>query len=458
MDKFTIHVVDDEESIRKGLKASFKQKYHVKTFSSAESALSEMVNRTPQLVLLDIGLPGMGGIEALEKIKTISPETLVIMITGYEDLNTVVTAIRAGAYDYIVKPLQIDALRVTIENALKTVSMRKEINNLQELYLQEKVPCFVSESATVQEIMAYIDKIARSPDAPVLIVGESGTGKEIIAKTIHYKSPYYEGPFVPINCSAIPRDLLESELFGYEKGAFSGARSTGKRGLVEEADGGTLFLDEIADLSFEAQAKLLRFLEEGEFYKVGGTRPRKVSTRVVSATNYNLMEQVEKGRFREDLYFRLAVIKIEVPSLEERKEDIVPIANFFLNQFNTKYRKSFKGLSPAAEAALKNHRWKGNVRELKSAIERAVLTAGGVLLEPHDLGIESGCRFASNSRSVKTGMFPRLPESGIDLPALEKHLIMEALERTSGNRVKAAELLGLSYYTFRYRLRKIMSE
>ena len=270
MIQYSIYIVDDEETIREGVSMALEANYQVKAFATAEGAMDAMKDHPPDLVLLDIGLPGMDGIEALGKIKDLYPDVLLIMITAYEDINTVISAMKLGAYDYVVKPLYMDALEATVRNALETIRLRKEVQALQEEYLRENLPCFIGESNAIQDVMEFIGMVAKSPDTPILIIGETGTGKELIAHAVHYRSPNFKGPFITVNCAAIPKDLIESELFGYEKGAFSGARASGKKGLIEEAANGTLFLDEVGDLSPEAQAKLLRFLEDGEFYRVGG--------------------------------------------------------------------------------------------------------------------------------------------------------------------------------------------
>jgi DNA-binding NtrC family response regulator len=259
----SIYIVDDEAVARNGLKLALKNKnYKVQAFESAESALKAIDANPPDLVLLDIGLPGMSGVEALEIIKERHPEVIIVMITAYEDVQTVVSSMKNGAYEYVVKPVQMDALLVILRNAFETIAMRKEIQALHEKYLKENLPCFIGESNAIQDVMELVTKVAQSPDTPVLIQGETGTGKELIAKAVHYKSPNFKGPLVAVNCAAVPRELIESELFGYEKGAFTGAEKAGKAGLVEQAAEGTLFLDEIGDLSMEAQAKLLRFLEK----------------------------------------------------------------------------------------------------------------------------------------------------------------------------------------------------
>jgi len=271
MIKFTVYIVDDEQTIREGISMALETNYRVRAFASAEAVIKALKKEVPDLILLDIGLPGMDGIEALRKIKDLYPDMLAIMITAFEDFRTVISAMKLGAYDYVVKPIQMDGLEVTIRNALETIRLRKDVQLLQEQYLKENLPCFIGESNVIQDVMEFIGMVAKSPDTPILIHGETGTGKELIASAIHYRSPNFKGPFVTVDCAAIPKDLVESEMFGYEKGAFSGASVSGKKGLVEEAANGTLFLDEVGDLSQEAQAKLLRFLEEGEFYRIGGT-------------------------------------------------------------------------------------------------------------------------------------------------------------------------------------------
>ncbi|MBW1955381.1 MAG: sigma-54-dependent Fis family transcriptional regulator [Deltaproteobacteria bacterium] len=444
---FTIYVVDDEESILKGVSTGLKRDYRVRGFSSAEAAIEGLKRETPDLILLDIGLPGMSGMEALKRIKETHPEILVVMVTAYEEIQTVISAMKAGAHDYIVKPLHMDTLRLTVKNALETLRMRKEIQSLQERFLRENLPCFVGESDVITEVIAFIEKVAKSKETPVLVLGESGTGKELIAHAIHDRSPLYQGPFVPVNCAAIPGGLLESELFGYEKGAFTGARGSGKRGMVDEATGGTLFLDEVGALSLEAQAKLLRFLEQGEYYRLGSTRKRKARVRVISATNQDLMGMIEKDLFREDFYYRLAVVKVAVPSLNGRREDIPLIARHFLEELGRRHGKHFSGISPEAEEVLKDHHWRGNVRELKNVIERGVLMGNGPLLMPSDLGMEKPLKGAPPH--------PPLPETGIDLSSLEEHYIHEALKMTRGNAKEAARLLGMTYYAFRYRMKKL---
>ncbi|MBI9082020.1 MAG: sigma-54-dependent Fis family transcriptional regulator [Desulfobacterales bacterium] len=458
MTVFKLFVIDDEESIRDAAQLFFGKDHEVTTFESAEAALTAMASRSPDLVLLDIGLPGMSGLEALMAIRRTDPDIKVIMITAYEDIETVVSAMRHGADDYVLKPFRMEILETSINNALEKIRLRKEIQILQESYLREHLPCFIGDSSTIQEVMDFVTAVAKSPDTPVLVSGETGTGKELIAKTIHYKSPNHAKAFVALNCAAIPEELIESELFGYEKGAFSGAGAAGKKGMIEEAAGGTLFLDEVGDLSLGAQAKLLRFLENGEYYRVGSSRKRCVNTRIVSATNRNLEEMIENSRFRRDLFHRLAVITVSVPSLNQRPEDIVPMAKFFLVEYGKKFNKPMGGFSPDAEDALRRHHWSGNVRELKNCIERAVLLGKGSELSLDDLGILGGILPPPACGPDGFSLPPLMPE-GVDLgeiiASVEKAYFLEAIKISAQNASEAARHLGMNYYAFRRRREKL---
>lgn len=462
MISYRVYIVDDEQTIREGISMALEDEFETASFVTAEDAIETMKDNPPDLILLDIGLPGMSGLEALRKIKESYPDILIIMITAFEDIETVISSMKQGAYDYVVKPLHMDGLKVSIQNALETIKLRKEVKVLQERYLTENLPCFIGESNAIHDVMGFMEMVAQSPDTPILILGETGTGKELIASAVHYRSPNFKGPLVTVNCAAIPKELIESELFGYEKGAFSGARASGKKGLIEESENGTLFLDEVSDLSLEAQAKLLRFLESGEFYRVGGTKKLHIQTRVVSATNKNIEKIMDKDLFRKDLYFRLGVIKIRIPSLNERIDDIVPLAKHFLYEYSRKFKKDIKGLSAQAERALLKHNWTGNVRELKNLIERGVLIGNGPELSLQDLDIRS---FNAQENSKKTaddyGFLP-LPPHGIDLPAveksLEKYYIEAAFQMAKGNESKAAQLLNINHHTYRYRRKKLFNE
>jgi two-component system response regulator AtoC len=459
MINYSIFVVDDEPSSRNGITLALQSNYTAQGFGTAEDFLDTFRKEAPDLVLLDIGLPGMSGIDALKKVKEINPEVIVIMITAFEDLNTVISAMKLGAYDYIVKPIHMEALLVSIENALETIRLRKEVRFLQEKNLSENIPCFIGESKSIQNIMGFVDRVAQSPDTPVLVCGETGTGKELIASAIHFKSPNFKGPLVTLNCAAIPKDLIESELFGYEKGAFSGAHQTGKKGMVEKSANGTLFLDEVGDLGLEAQAKLLRFLEDGEYYRVGGTEKHHVKTRVVSATNRNLEDMIENDLFRQDLFYRLAVIKVEIPKLTKRTDDIIPIANHFLFEFSKKFKKTFTGLSSDAADTLLNHDWQGNIRELKNCMERAALTGNGPLLSTEDIGLLNKMTTETPKGTASNDNQAVIPETGADINSIlretEIKYFKKALLKSKGNESKASRLLNLNYYTFRHRRKKL---
>ena len=462
MIEYSIVIVDDEKTIRNGILMAFDGVYQAAAFANAEDALDALQTDLPDLVILDIGLPGMSGIDALKKIRAAHPDVLVVMITAYEDIDTVISAMKAGAHDYVVKPLHMESLEKTIANALDTIRLRKEVQALQATYLNEHIPCFIAESNAIQNVMDFIKTVAKSPDTPVLIQGETGTGKELIAGAIHYNSPNFKSPLATVNCAAIPKDLIESELFGYEKGAFTGAGAGGKKGLIEEAANGTLFLDEVGDLRLEAQAKLLRFLELGEFYRVGGSRKYQIKTRVVSATNKNLIKMIEEDQFRRDLYFRLGVIKVQIPSLNERPDDIMPLAKHFLREFSNKFGKKFTRISAQVEETLLAHDWTGNVRELKNLMEAAVLVGKGPELVVDDLdatclSYPRGSAPLSNLQDLNA-----FPAEGIHLAerlkTIEKYYIETALKMARGNESKAARLLHINHHTFRYRRKKLLPQ
>jgi DNA-binding NtrC family response regulator len=457
MINFTVFLVDDDESIRKGIGFGLRKHYEISTFSCGQEVLEAVQKSPPDLVLLDIGLPDMDGIDVLKSIKNIDDRILVIMITGYEEVTTVISAMKLGAHDYIIKPIELDSIKNSIDNCLGTIRLQKELQYIQAKYIRENMPCIIGESHAIQDVMQFVEKAAYSPDTPILITGESGTGKELIAQAIHYKSPLFSGPFVAINCAAIPKELIESELFGYKKGAFSGATSTGKKGLIEEAHKGTLLLDEIGDLIPEAQAKLLRFLETGKYFKLGGTSELSAQVRIVSATNKNIKELIDQDRFRADLYYRIGVIEVKIPSLIERRDDILPIARYFLAEFSEKFNKKITGFTNEAQSLLVDYQWKGNVRELKNIIERTVLVGSGGEIDLDDLGLDLSHTAGEqvSTPSAEQAELPFLTSAGLNLEALERHYITEALKLSDGNDKKAAELLQMNYYAFRYRKKKM---
>lgn len=460
MIRYTVCIVDDEETIRDSLTLVLEDQYKLKSYADAESFLTHLDVDQPDLVLLDIGLPAMSGIDALHILKEKCPDIPTIMITAYEDIQMVIESMKTGAFDFILKPLNPEILEITIQKALDSIALRKEVKILQEKYLKDNLPVFIGESKNIEDIMEFIQMVAKSPDTPIMIRGETGTGKELIARAIHARSPVFQGPFVAVNCSAFPDDLIESELFGYEPGAFSGAGKKGKKGLIEEAHNGTLFLDEVADLSLSGQAKLLRFLEESEFYKIGGTKKYKVKTRLVSATNKNLEQLIKDNLFRNDLYFRLCVVKADIPSLNERPDDILPLAKHFLYEFNKKFKKQVSGISKNAVHLLINHKFTGNVRELKNIIERATLIAQSKQLEDDDLGLQN-----KQDKESITNLYnentPDIPVAGIDLvnllETIEKKYLAHAFHLADGNESKAARMLKMNHHTFRYKWKKYNS-
>ncbi len=452
MYRYKILIVDDDRLLQNSLKNILSDNYDLLIAGSGEEALCLLRKNPIDLVLLDIGLPGMDGIETLKQIRCMEKDLLIIMMTAYEDIKTVITSIKMGAHDYLVKPLDIEMLELIIEKALGTLRLKKEVEELRKFYFKKfNIANIIGESEAFKKVLEFANKVAQGYDTTVLIEGESGVGKEVITRFIHHRSSRFDKPFVGINCGAISKDLLESELFGYAKGAFTGGLQEGKKGKIEMAEGGTLLLDEISELQTSAQVKLLRFLEEREFYPVGGTEKKKVDVRVVAATNKRLDLQVKAGAFREDLYYRLNVAKVVIPSLQERKADIIPLTLFFMNKFNEKFNKCFRGISPEAEQILVQYSWKGNIRELKNTVERVILMEDGDNIEPDHLAFLTFPYHASQ-RQEDLGI--RIPPEGLNLEDLTRRLIIQALELSGANRTRAAQLLGISRPTLTYRIEK----
>ncbi|MHB8880058.1 MAG: sigma-54-dependent transcriptional regulator [Thermodesulfovibrionales bacterium] len=377
-------IVEDEETLRESLKRVFiAEGYETESAADGETALRLLEERSFDLLITDIILPGMNGIELLKKCREINPEQIVVAMTAYASLETAVEALRGGAYDYIIKPLIHDEIKRIVRNALRERSLRVE-NQLLKRQIEERYDFehIVGQSRAITSLIDEVRKIADSR-SNVLLLGETGTGKELFARAIHYNSSRRDKPFIPINCSAIPENLLESELFGYVKGAFTGAISS-KRGLFEEADGGTVFLDEIGDLNQQLQSKLLRVIDDREIRPLGGVQSRKVDIRLVSATNRDIVRSVKESLFREDLYYRINVVALNLPSLRERKEDVVILANHFLKKFSREIGKDVRAIDDSALRILLEYGWPGNVRELQNIIERAVLiTDSGFILPEH---------------------------------------------------------------------------
>ncbi len=451
MYRYKILIVDDDKLLQNSLNYVLSDKYDTLIAGSGEKAVQVLEDNCPDLVLLDIRLPGMDGIETLEQIKKLNRETVVVMMTAYEDVKTVIRSMKTGAFDYLVKPLDIDELDVIIEKALGNLKLKREVEELRRQYLKEfDIEDIVAESEGMKQALKMAGVIAGSYDTTVLIEGETGTGKEVIARTIQYRSSRFGKPFISINCGAISKDLIESELFGYEKGSFTGGLNEGKKGKIELADKGILFLDEIGELQPSAQVKLLRFLEDKEFYRVGGTEKKKVDVRVIAATNRNLEKNIRDGGFRDDLYYRLNVAKISLQPLRERTADIIPLTLFFINKFNDKFGKKFQGLSKEARQTFLQHSWPGNIRELKNVIERIIL------MEDDSVIRDSHLAFMNRGPIPGTpgnGDFA-LPAGGINLDELNKSLIIQALRISRGNKSHAARMLGMSRPTMIYRIEK----
>ena len=443
-----ILVVDDEPLQRGILKTILDSEgYETYTAASGKEALAIARKIHPEIVLTDLKMEGMDGIELLEAIPKEPFEPSIIIITAHGTISSAVEAVRKGAFDYLTKPIDKDTLLLIIRRAVERASLLKENIHLQrELFDKFKIEGIIGKSAKMQKAIEVMKRIAPST-ATVLIRGESGTGKELIAKAIHYNSPRRIKPFTAINCAAIPDNLFESELFGYEPGAFTGAVSR-KEGLFQITNGGTLFLDEIGDLSLPMQSKLLRTLQDKEIRRLGGKETIKVDVRIITATNKDLEKELARGNFRDDLYYRLKVVNIDLPPLRERTEDIPELANFFINKYNKEFGKRIKNIEPAALKILSEYHWPGNIRQLETVIERAVLMNDRGTIAARD--IQDELRTGRPAGQLNYD----IPDEGIDFEKLEKELIQKAMTKTGGVATKAAKLLGMSYKTFIYRLEK----
>ncbi|RII30253.1 MAG: DNA-binding response regulator [Geobacter sp.] len=451
MKRNKILVVDDEHLIRWSLEQNLKkQGYEVVTAGNGEDALRMAREDQPDLVLLDIQLPGITGIEVLEKLKDYDEDILVIMLTAHGGLETAVNAMRLGAYDYVSKPFNLDELSIIIKKSLETSDLKREVARLRS-ETKKSAPNIIGDSRHMKYLMEILEKVAKSEASTVLVQGESGTGKELVAKWIHYSSNRADKPFIAINCAAVPATLLESELFGHEKGAFTDAKNT-KKGLFELADGGTVFLDEIGDMEMGMQAKLLRFLEDRTFRRIGGGRVFTVDVRIISATNKDLQKSIEERTFRNDLYYRLQVIPIFLPPLRERREDIIPLATHFIDLYNKDFNKKVQGIAGMAERMMLDYSWPGNVRELKNVIERAIILGNDETLLMEHLPLEIVAKATPQGGAPMSAF--RLPPEGVDIEEVEKELIRQALEITEWNQSKAAKKLNLGIDAFRYRMKK----
>ncbi|MBI3098731.1 MAG: sigma-54-dependent Fis family transcriptional regulator [Planctomycetes bacterium] len=445
-----ILIVDDEKLIRWSLRERLTREGYIVTEAGDGRAASAALEReAPDLVLLDLRLPDTDGLSILKEIQGRVPDLPVIIITAYSSVDTAVEAMKLGAYDYVAKPFNMDELAITVKRALENSSLRREVrDHVREQKARFGVQNLVGKSKAMQDIISLIDKVSQSEATTVLVRGESGTGKDMVAKSIHYGSDRADKPFMNITCTALQDTLLESELFGHERGSFTDAKVQ-KKGLFELANGGTIFMDEIGDMSATLQAKLLRALEEKAFKRIGGTVDIRVDVRVIAATNQNLEKLIEEKKFREDLYYRLNIITINAPPLRDRREDVPLLVEHFLRHFAREFRKPVRDITQDALQKLQAYEWPGNVRELKNVVERAVLLGSGAVISADDISPGRASAAPEHDRRLLS-----LPYKGISFDDLEKDLVIQALERTGGNQTKAGELLGMTRDQIHYRMEK----
>ncbi|MBI2560102.1 MAG: sigma-54-dependent Fis family transcriptional regulator [Planctomycetes bacterium] len=438
-----ILIVDDEETIRLSLKEALSEEGHeVIDARNSDEAFKKIEDILPDLILVDLRMPGMNGMTLLEKVKAKDPTMLVIVMTGYGTIDSAVEAMKLGAYDYLAKPFKLDHLKLVVAKALGAQALRREVLELraqQRDYGGYSNGVLVGQSEQMKRIYRFIKQVSRSSTSTVLIHGESGTGKELVARAIHNTSSRKDYRFMEINCAALTESLLEAELFGYEKGSFTGAAATGKLGLFEVANKGTVFLDEIGEMSISLQAKLLRVLQEWRFKRVGGVNDIEVDIRIIASTNRNLEEEVKQGTFRKDLFYRLNVLPIYIPPLRERKDDIIILTKHFLQKFNTEFGKNIYQISEQVEKMLLDYEWPGNVRELRNVIERAVLlSSGDTLSTEHVMICPEKKEYVDKSEPVLEGR---------SMADMEKMLISKVLKETSWRRTEAAKILGINRTT-----------
>lgn len=453
-------LIDDEKLILWGLKRDLERSgYRVWAYASAEEALPVAEKQRFHAAVVDVRLPGMQGTAFLERLKQIDPDVQVIMVTAFADVETAVMAIRTGAFDFILKPYTLEKIRLTIQNALEAARLKKAVASLATERAQRQPKYAVlGKSSRMMEVIGAIERIGKAGAGVILLGGESGTGKGLAANALHQIGPRASGPFIEINCGAIPENLFESELFGHEKGAFTGADET-KKGLMELADGGTLFLDEVGEMPLPIQTKFLKALEEQTVRRVGGGRPIQVDLNIIAATNRDLSQAVREGEFREDLFYRLNVVPIFLPPLRERQGDAMLLAGRFLEVYSAKYKRTLKGFADGARQLITTYHWPGNIRELKNSIERAVILEPGDQITASSLGLgaQNGAVPAPASHTILQEIVP-IPEEGMDLQGhleeIERRYLEDALAKCKGNQSQTAKLLGMTRDILRYRLKK----
>ncbi|NOX18209.1 MAG: sigma-54-dependent Fis family transcriptional regulator [Chlorobi bacterium] len=450
-----ILIIDDDNLVCLSLqKVLRKLGYEAETCMDADEVFDKIELFDPDIILLDIYLTTHNGLDILKDLQNSYLHIPVIMITGYADVKIAVEAMKLGAFDFLLKPLDIEQLKLLLNKCETHLNLKREVESLHKVLAENDniTRDFFGKSKTITRVLNVVEKLAKSDDTTILLEGESGTGKEVFAKYIHQISPRKDKVFIPINCGTIPKELAESELFGHEKGAFTGAAHRTKLGKFELADGGTILLDEIAELGLDMQVKLLRVLQERTFYRLGGEREISVNVRILAATNKNLEEEVKAGKFREDLFYRLNVAKVEIPPLRERKEDIPILGLSFVTQYALKFDKRIKGLNEGAIEVLLRQRWKGNVRELRNAMERAVLMMDGDELKSQHLNFLNAY---SPGEQETDNYLLKIPREGISIDVVLKDLILKTLKITRGNQVRAAKVLGLSRSKLRYRMEQL---
>ncbi|MGE5431767.1 MAG: sigma-54-dependent transcriptional regulator [Syntrophomonadaceae bacterium] len=455
--KLNVLIVDDDNLICMSLKKVLvKMGYEVETCMEGEKVLEIVAEFQPDVILLDIYLTSHNGLDILKLLQKDFYQIPVVMITGYSDVKIAVSAMKAGAFDFLLKPIDLEQLQIVLDKCTDHLKLKSEVEKLHSLIKEDEISKeFFGRSKPIVRVINQVERLAQSGDTTILLEGESGTGKEVFAKFIHQQSPRKNNAFISINCAAIPKELAESELFGHEKGAFTGAAQKTKLGKFELADGGTILLDEIGELSLDLQVKLLRVLQERTFYRLGGEKEISVNVRVIAATNRNLEEEIKRGNFREDLYYRLNVAKVVIPPMRERKEDIPLLAYRFMHEFEVKFNKKIKGIDNDALTFLENQYWKGNVRELRNTIERAVLMLDGdELKEQHFSFLSSGRTPVMDDDKF----ILKIPTKGVGIDLVLRTLILKTLDITKGNQVKAAKILGLSRSKLRYRMEQLEIE